>query len=367
LSIAFILVPFFRVAFCRLELLPSEIGAKNGRLPFMSAPKCQWLKNAEAAKELSVSERGIKYWKTQPATREALGAVRHGKQWRIPRPDNLDNWRFETRRRLKNLGLQLPAPWERNLRDIGTETARYYLESCRLWLAAQLTAVIRGPVTQEDIRAIHMLLQAGREVLRMQPDGVRVDTLKSKFPDRLRLRKFSDADISGIMSYWPEDTCFEQVRTARTLKQLEKVRRRVDVAQAAKSCRHLGQKPTARNMRPLLHNDMLAHINDTREILPGIVVQRPTSEKLRTMTLASVYSSLHGTPAQPVTIDFRQPQDGLPLRTFRRRHPSRQSPQKDIVVAVYGIRDSIPGADERPFTGKTPTHYPNDSPTERSG
>jgi hypothetical protein len=52
----------------------------------------QWLKNAKAAEILGVGERTIKSWMTKPTTRHALGAVRHGKQWRIPLPDDESNW-----------------------------------------------------------------------------------------------------------------------------------------------------------------------------------------------------------------------------------------------------------------------------------
>jgi excisionase family DNA binding protein len=51
----------------------------------------QWLKNAKAAKLLGVGERTIKRWMKNPALQKALGAVRHGKQWRIPRPAGIPN------------------------------------------------------------------------------------------------------------------------------------------------------------------------------------------------------------------------------------------------------------------------------------
>src|SRR5664280_260153 len=98
----------------------------------------------------------------------------------------------------------------------------------------------------------------------------------------------------------------------------------------------------------------MEHMNDTPENLPGIVVKNPTPEELRRLTMASVCDQIQGKQPPLVSIDFRQPQTGLALRTFRKRHPLRKPPQREIIITVYGTRDSIHGANETPHGGKTP-------------
>src|SRR2546427_12046528 len=115
----------------------------------MPEPKDKWLTNAEAAEALAVDARTIKRWMRCRAKRDALLAIRHGKQWRIPRPDNLILWDMETRDRLEKLGIQLKEPWERELEQHGKEYDRYRLESYRLWLAAYLKVLERDRVTPE--------------------------------------------------------------------------------------------------------------------------------------------------------------------------------------------------------------------------
>ena len=326
-----------------------------------------FLKHAEAAGALAVDVRTIERWLARQETREALGAVRQGKRWCIPRPESLFAWESQTRERLKKLGICPPKAWERELEQLDKECDRYLLESYRLWLAAYMKVLGRGSITQEARDAILLLWQVACELLGPLPrHEMEVDKLKRQFPARLLARRFDKVlaatrfcsakepvifrliiavllDVHAVMRYWPGEKHFKHVRAAYTLDKLEEIRGSVDFQQAVRELEQIGQKPTAENVRPLLHKDFLAHINDTREKLPGIVVKNPTSEELQNLTLASFCSQNAGKNWPLVTLDFRQPQDGLTLRTFRRRHPLRQQQQRDIVNAVYGVRDSLPG------------------------
>jgi len=342
----------------------------------------RWLTNAKAAELLNVGERTIKRWTKNPALQKALGAVRHGRQWRIPRPADEWLWEIQTSRNLKEAGIDLKPSWEMELRKLGKNFARYGLESYRLWLAAHVQLSLKSEgVTQEDITAILLLWQTACKILDSLPRGTEVDKLKSQFPESLRARNFSENEIRVIMSYWPEQNIFERFRAAHTLEQLEEIRRGVDTSQAVKTCQSLDQKPTAENLRPLYHKDLMTHINDTRGKLPPGTVTAHKPEDLRRVIEADVLTHLHGGAARQITegvdaqgrtfasiqtsnahgqnaapafVDVRQPQDGLKLRTFRKRHPLKKSPQIKIIAAVYGVRDSIPDVDEKPYTGKTP-------------
>jgi hypothetical protein len=325
------------------------------------APKERWLKNAKAAENFGVSARTIKRWMKIPARRKTLGAVRHGKQWRIPLDCEMDT----------------DSSPEMEFEKLGREFARYKLETYRLWLAAylQMSAKSVG-VTQEDITAILNLWQTACKILDPLPKGTEVDKLKSQFPESLRARNFSEERIKSIMSYWPEQRIFNGVRDTLTLRQLEKIRHGADTAQAVKTCKNLGQKPTAENLRPLLHKNFMEHINDTREELPPNTIKAHKPEDIRRAVEADCWRmseqnrieiskslftagnpdearQAHALPSLPV-IDLRQPQDGLALRTFRNRHPRKKSPQKEIIAAVFDIQNSISGVDVKPDTGKTP-------------
>lgn len=289
----------------------------------MSTANSPWLKNAEAADALGVSTRTIKRWLTRPDTRAALGGVHHGKQYRIPHPDNLDKWSRDARWRLERLGIQLTPAWERELQEIGTANARHYLESHRLWIAVTLNALGRRDLTQNARYAALRLMEAARKILDPLPrHQMQVNTLKSKFPVDLQARGFSEGEVNSIMSYWPDEKHFKQVWAALTISELEVIRRSLDYAQAVHRLERGRQKPTAELIRPLLHKDIMTHINDTGEQLPEIEASQ--------------------------IIDRRMPQDGLALRSFRRRHPLRKSPQRDIVETVYDVRDNIPGTEPPP-------------------
>jgi len=312
-----------------------------------------WLTNAKAAELLIVGERTIKRWMARPAARGALGAVRHGKQWRIPLPNNGSNWAIHADHRLRTAGVLKKPLWGRDLEKCSKHCDRYLFESYRLWLATYARAVGHGAITQEDIMEILLLWQAACTILSLQPEKAEADKLKSKFPDQLRSRNLSESQILSIMSRWPGEHYFKKIRAADTMNKLEKIRRGFDIAQAAKTCEHLGKKPTAKNLRPLLHKNIMEHINDTRDKLPGIVVNNPTPEELQSITLASVCDQMQGKQPPLVLIDLRRPQRGLALRTFRERHPLRESPQREIVATVYGTKDSIPSAVDRPQIGKS--------------
>jgi hypothetical protein len=332
----------------------------------MPTPQCQWLKNAEAAKALAVSERRIKHWTARPETCEALGAVRHGKQCRIPRPDNLDHWCNDTRWRLGKLGIQLKPAWERDLKKIEKRNTRLYLESCCLWVAATMKALGRRDLTENARDAVILLWQVASQILDPLPrHEMEVDRLKPQFRTHLRARPLSEERVNSVMSYWPEKEHFKQVRAAHTLKELEAIRRKLDYAQAICKLQQSGQKPTAELVRPLVHEDIMAHINDTGEKLPGRVFKPETPHDLRRIVEASVY--LTDQQRAGMVIDLRKPQDGLPLRTFRRHHPVRKSPHREIVAEVYGAGDSIPDADETPRAAKTPVRDSTYLAKPRSG
>ena len=327
-------------------------------------PTKRWLNNEKAAKILGFDVRTLKRWMNDLAKRDALGVVRHGKQWRIPLPESFNGdsegaWEMNTRYRLKRIGVQLKESWEIQIEELGKQFACYEIETYRLWLAAHLQLTMKSDgVTQEDISAILLLWQTACQILDPLPKGTEVDKLQSKFPDQLRERNFPKEKIRFIMSYWPEQNHFKRVRAVHTLEDLEKIRSGVDTAQAAKTCKNLGRKPTAENLRPLLHKDFMAHINDTRNELPGIVVKNPNGEEMSLYTMASVQDQIMGKTPPRVTFDLRKPQNGLALRTFRKRHPLKNSPLKTVIAAVCDVKDNAPSVRESFRTEKTPVRGP---------
>lgn len=266
-----------------------------------------------------VDVRTVKRWMRSPVMREALLAVRHGKQWRIPHPDDEWIWKMHTRHRLKAVGVPLKPGWEKALDQAHKKCQPYQLESYRLWLAAYSKALERGRITTKARLAALQLWQEACRILRPFKSRleIEVDKLKANFSREL-------------LRYWPSKEHFKRVQDAYTLRNLETIRRRLDFTQAVRELKRRGKKPAERNLRPLLHEDMRPHINDTREKL------------------------------NPLVVDWRQPQRGLTLRSFRRRYPLRRQPWRDIVAGVYGIRAIPPGASKPPKTGLTPIRSSKD-------
>jgi hypothetical protein len=344
--------------------------------------KRKWLSHTKAAEALGVNVRTIERWMKCPMTHNALGAVQNGKKWRIPHPDNREHWRTETCWRLKKLGINLPEDWERNFSKIAQENSRHWLESNRLWLAGYATVLERGRITQEAREAILLLRQVAAEILRPLPRyEMQVGRFKDQFVAKLLTHHLDKVfvavrccpaaspsvfalvvaallDVRTIMGYWPKGTHLKQVRLVHTLGELEKIRRDLDYRQAVRDLEHLGKKPTHANIGPLLHMDMMAHINDTRDRIPGTVVKNPKQEVVRFITLKSVSDRIAGKKPPLVTLDFQQPQKGLKRRAVQKRHPQKQRAQRTIVADVYGINATTPSVDWQPDTGKTPIQKP---------
>lgn len=319
-----------------------------------------WLRNGETAELLGIDTRTIKRWVKQPATREALGGIQKGRQFRIPYPADLETWRCEARWRLKNCGIRFEPSWKRDMRRIAQNNSRCYLESCRFWVAAVIKVLAHGSITQADLKAIHLLRRVSTKILAPLPRlEMEADKLKEQFPAQLSERGLSEQEVGGVMRYWPEEEHFEQVRAASTFADLETIWRKLDYWQAVSQLESLGQNPTTKNIGPLIHKDLMAHINDTGEQLPGIVIKNPRAEELRKITMASVYHSIAGRTVPLVTLDFRQKQNGLARRTVQKRYPQKQHTQKAIVAGIYQIRATIPGADEKPDTGMTQIRKPD--------
>lgn len=274
-------------------------------------PKAQWLKNAEAAELLAVDVRTIKRWMSRHGTRAALLAVQHGKQWRIPRPENLDFWESETRARLNALGITLRETWERDLERLAKEFRPYWPEFRRLYLAVCAKALSLGRITMKAKLGVDLLCHAALEIMEREKVRFGVEALKRKVP-RHHWR------------YWPRQCDFEAIKDTHTRRDIEVERRRLDFVRAVRILRRSHKKPTAENLCPLLHQDWLADFNATKEVLPSGV------------------------------IDFRQRQSGISLDQFRRRYQLQKQPWYSIIAKVYGILGSIPGADEKPHIGKTP-------------
>jgi len=314
----------------------------------------QWLSYAQAAALLGVTSRTVKHWTTRPVARDALGVVRHGRQWRIPRPDDETKWEMHTRRRLKSAGVSLKPVWELQLEKLGKQSDRYLVESYRLWLAAYVKALEQGRVTQTARENMLLLWKTACEILD-PPTPLRryemdVKKLKSHFPPKLRER---DLPVKTIMHYWPSERHFRPLRAAHTLADLEKIRRELDFWQAYRDefRRGRSREPTVENLCRLLHKDLMTHINDTRDKPPDgfTIVNNPEPEEMHMMTLASVQDQSQRKLPPRILVNFRQPQNGISLRTFRTRYPrARRQP---IIAKVRRILSTPPGVDDAPQRG----------------
>jgi hypothetical protein len=201
---------------------------------------------------------------------------------------------------------------------------RGYLESCRLWLAAYAKILKRNSVTQNAREQVLLLWHVANDLLSSMPGGTRIDKLKANFPAALASRGLHCAQIGAVMQRWPNEKHFSGVRAAKKMTEIEAIRRKLDFLQAVRELKRTGRKITETNWRPLLHKDIMTHINDTREKLP------------------------------PCVIDFRQPQTGLKRYRSRKRHPVKGATQKQIVAVVCEIREAVPGAEELPSGKLTP-------------
>lgn len=339
------------------------------------------MKNAQAAELLGVSVQTIKRWKRNPARREALGAVpsKSEKQWRIPVPDSPEVWEAHARHRLNALGLHLKERWESELEVLSSEEDPILLETGRLLLAASLTATEQAvkvnavPITQQTKECIIDLWRFATDSLaRFVQEkgrvskielGRRLDEVKSILPDQL-------------IPYWPREVHLQRVRAARKRKDSEKIRQQIDYALAILLVKQTekkdGKYTTAEHLRPLLHKDLIHQINDTGEDLAdnyckqtgkeppaNFILKAPTPEELSDLakydSLAQramprrirksrdsqgrVFVQVEPFPRQPAFVDIREPQEGIPLRTFRRRFPRKRPPCRDILNAIYSPSD----------------------------
>ena len=328
--------------------------------------KRRWLNTARAAELLAVDVRTIKRWMKVPTARLALGAVRQGKQWRIPMPVDEKSWEYEADDRLLTAGIVQKETWVRALERDCRPFNRCLIETYRLWLAAQIQASTKVEViTQLEIDAIGDLWLAAGNILKALPPKTKVDKLQSQFIEYFRAQNFSDEKILSIMDYWPEERVFKRVRAESNL---EKLRRNMDSAQAKKTCKNLRYKPTHENIKKYLHRDFMSHINDTREELPMgyAVLKNPTAEELRSCAMASVNEQMQGKPAPKVFVDFRKAQKQLSLRTVKDRYPMRKTTQKDIDNALDDVNDSIPSCEERINKGQVQVRGSKDSFKEQA-
>jgi excisionase family DNA binding protein len=177
---------------------------KTTMAPFME-PTPRWLTNAQVAELLAISARTIKRWMRCPEKRGAIGAVRHGKQWRIPYTSDESTWKVHARHSLEKAGVHLKPEWETGLRQLGRRSDRYLVESYRLWLAAYINALERGRVTQQARDNMLLLWQTACKVLdppkRLKRYEVDVEKHKSHFAPKLRERGLK---VRSIMHYWPQ-------------------------------------------------------------------------------------------------------------------------------------------------------------------
>jgi excisionase family DNA binding protein len=329
--------------------------------PF-SNPKRKWLKNDEAAEALGVTSRTIERWMVKTKIRGALGGVRHGKQWRIPRPHRIDEWRLETRQRLARQGIRSGTALRRAFGEEVKDENSWYLESLRLWLAGTVTALGRGRVPPEAKEALWILRNAASDVLRsIRHREMRVDRLKSHIAAVVLKRCADQAEALQVMRYWPDQRSFEKVRALRTPDDLEEVRQRLDYAQTLQELEHRGEKkPTNDKAKSMLHKDITIHVNDVPEELPGIIVKQPTAKQMREITMGSVYAQISGQKQPLVTFDFRMPQAGIAARTVKKRYPKKDQRQRDMIAGVYGTRADLAGPDGEPYAGEEPARGSDD-------
>ncbi|MGC8990002.1 MAG: Asp-tRNA(Asn)/Glu-tRNA(Gln) amidotransferase subunit GatC, partial [Verrucomicrobiia bacterium] len=200
-----------------------------------------------------------------PAKRRVLGAVRRGQQWRIRRPESVSAWACRVRQ-----ALGLPEPRERALRNYGIKKPVLF-EAFRLWLAVRLGAVAHGPVNRETLDASLLLWQVACDVLEKLPPAERdFRTCKAAIETALVAGQLP-FPVRKVMAWWPTAEVCAKVAEARTTRELEKLRRQLDYAEALQKLKATGVAPTASNVEPLLHLSFVEHINDTGETFHGAI------------------------------------------------------------------------------------------------
>jgi len=172
--------------------------AKTGAFPLLKVLPERWLKNAESADLLGVTKRTIKNWMRKESARNALLAVRHGKQWRIPRPLDLGRWEVETRTRLEHAGYNPRKPYEQALEALGRRNEPYWRESKRLYFAAFFKALEKGRVTPGVKQNIDLMWLEAHSVLKARDQRTNIEMLKSEISP-------------GLRRYWPGAEDFESV------------------------------------------------------------------------------------------------------------------------------------------------------------
>lgn len=328
---------------------PLKLGAKTPTFPVVPEANNLWLHHAEAADLLGVEARTIGNWMRRPAIREALGAVRKAGQWRIPRPAQIFLWEYETPVRLKAVGIDVPGRLRAALLKRAKACSPYWAEVHRLYLAASAKALLSVRITRKAKEAIDLLCWAAHAVLKERDQRVGVESLKDAVISQLQDRWHVTIPFS-LARYWPADRHFAAIKSAR--KRVEEVRQRLDFVQAVRRVYRMrdarGRRlaPTAENLRPFLHVDWSADLNDTKErrlILPDS--NEPCVAPNAGLT------------------DWRSPQLGISLDQFKRRYPLRSNPWCTIVADVYKKRAMPPGSDDHHSDGKTPTRYREESRT----
>jgi len=151
----------------------------------------------------------------------------------------------------------------------------------------------------------------------------------------------------------------------------EKFRREIDFIEAVRYLHRRALKPTARNLRPLLHCDFKSHINDTKERMPPgtlridslagpINSDRGLGRLRRVLDGTLVYERPKQTnPWAGLSgpIDFRSPQTGLSSHEFRKRYPLKKRPWRKIIGAVYRYSIDPPGMRPQRNGRRTPPRF----------
>jgi hypothetical protein len=252
----------------------------------------RWLKQCEAARALHVTPRTIKRWLAQPDRREKLGAERHGKRWRIPRPASVTAWAVEVEYALFGFGR-----FDRALGRIARQSGRLWQKwVARVLLGAMAEAAAgtrRKTWSKEGQGALVMLFNHCQA-------ATNEDQARASLPKRLK-------------RWWPK-----QLSPTFTTSSWELERRKSDFIAALGRWRRTSDSPPyAKDLLPLVHRDWIDQINDW-----GRKAERGELPK--------------------GSRDFRRKRRLMALRTFRARYPMRASPWAELRANVFGIEIAPP-------------------------